>query len=287
MAGEAAVMSHAMTSEEVREILRRAGETPDEDFDLAGTALALAALDRPRVPLDRYRAHLDELARDVADTGAGRQAGAESAAWALQAVINDRHGYRGDHQTYEDVQNANLMRVIDRRMGLPVALGILYIHAARAQGWSMVGLNFPGHFLVRLERDGERAILDPFDGGRARGVADLRGLLKAVAGNEAELAPGHYEPVSDREILLRLQNNIKLRHLRSHAVEDAMGVLDGMLLIAPRQAMLWREAGLLQGRLGNLGAAIRALEAFMGLAEDDQARHQTAVLIQQLKARLH
>lgn len=280
-------MITAPTNDEAREVLRLIGKAPDDGIDLAEAALALAALDRPRVPLGRYRDHLAELARDVAEAGADRQPGTEAAVWALATVLADRHGYRGDHQTYEDLQNANLMRVIDRRKGLPVSLGVLYLHAARAQGWSMVGLNFPGHFLVRLERDGERTIMDPFDGGRARGVADMRSLLKAVAGNDAELAPEHYEPVSDRGILLRLQNNIKLRHLRDQAIDEAIQVLDGMLLIAPHEPTLWRESGLLQARIGNLGAAVRALETAIPLIEDDVTRHQTAALIQQLKARLH
>src|SRR3546814_19245031 len=86
------------------------------------------------------------------------------------------------------------MRVIDRRKGLPVALGILYMHAARAQGWPAVGLNFPGHFLLRLERHGERAILDPFNEGRVHGATELLDLLKAMQGQDAELGPEHYQP---------------------------------------------------------------------------------------------
>ena len=96
---------------------------------------------------------------------------------ALAAVLAEGYGYAGDTLTYEDLQNANLMRVIDRKKGLPVALGILYIHAGRAQGWDIAGLAFPGHFLVRIEGRGERRILDPFAwrpgarAGRAAGAA--------------------------------------------------------------------------------------------------------------------
>jgi len=279
-------MATAASMQEVRALLRLAGDAPDDGIDLAGTALALAALDRPRVPLDRYRAHLSELAHEVAKCAADAPPGAEAAASALREVLAARHGYDGDRQTYEDLQNANLIRVIDRRKGLPVALGILYIHAARAQGWTITGLNFPGHFLVRLERDGDRAILDPFEGGRTRGVTELRALLKAVAGMDAELTPQHYRPVSDRDILLRLQNNIKLRHLGGQAIERALAVLDGMLLIAPRHAMLWRESGLLLARLGDFGGAVHSLETFMGLTSDEGLRHQTAVVLQRLRSRL-
>ncbi|MHA1107563.1 MAG: transglutaminase family protein, partial [Alphaproteobacteria bacterium] len=131
-----------------------------QDFDIGEAALALAALDRPQVDPARYREHLAVLARDV---GAAVPAGASHSLGrrvrALIRVIAEDFGYCGDTLTYNDSQNANLMRVIDRRKGLPVTLGILYLHAARAQGWQAAGLNFPGHFLIRLEQSGERAIL--------------------------------------------------------------------------------------------------------------------------------
>src|SRR3546814_18868046 len=83
------------------------------------------------------------------------------------------------------MSNADMMRVIDRRRGLPVALGILYLHGARAQGWPICGLNFPGHFLLRLDLGAERTIIDPFHGGETRDAAALRALLKTMAGEAA------------------------------------------------------------------------------------------------------
>ena len=206
---------------------------------------------------------------------------------ALQDVLVGRHGYQGDTLTYDDIQNANMMQVIDRKKGLPVALGILFIQTARAQGWSISGLNFPGHFLVRLEYAGERIILDPFNQGQSRSVMELRDLLKVAAGADAELTPEYYATVGNRDILLRLQNNLKLRFMKADRVDKAVEILDGMLLFAPEEAMLWREAGLLNAHIGNLNAAVGALETFMTLGVNDLLRHQTALLIQQLKARLN
>jgi regulator of sirC expression with transglutaminase-like and TPR domain len=264
--------------------LRDLAGLAERTLPLAEAALALAALDRPRVDLQRYHEHLAALAREVAETAPSGNAGQRIA--ALNTVILGHYGYQGDTLTYEDLQNANLMRVIDRRKGLPVALGILYIHAARAQGWDMAGLAFPGHFLVRLAEPGGRIILDPFHGGKVRAAAELRDLLKAIAGNAAELVPAHYAEVSDRDILLRLQNNLKLRLLESRQTEKALAVISGMMLFAPDQPALWREAGLANAELGNLRAAIDALERFLALATDDAARHQTALFLQKLKARL-
>ncbi len=270
-----------------KSILRRAGRSDDGEFDLTGTALALAALDRPRVSVDWYHGHLERLSADVAGAMTSARGGAEAAAAALAEVLAGRYGFQGDSATYEDLQNANLMRVIDRRKGLPVALGIIYLHVARAQGWGAVGLSFPGHFLVRLERAGQRVIIDPFNHGEPRGPANLREMLKAMAGNHVELAPRHYAPVADREVVLRLENNIKLRLLRDQQPDRAVEVIERMLLFAPGEPGLLRELGLLQARLGNIGAAIGALERFIAQGGDDRLLHQTAVLLQQLRTRLN
>lgn len=271
---------------EAREILRRTGQQPDEDIDLAEAALALGALELPGVALDGYRRHVTAMVGDLAASVDPTDDSLDSRVAALRAVIAERHGYQGDQETYDDLQNANLPRVIDRRRGLPVALGILYLHLARSRGWAVSGLNFPGHFLIRLDADGGRAILDPFNEGQLRGAADLRDLLKATAGVAAELEPAHYQPVSNREVLLRLQNNIKLRHLTGQDVAGALAVLERMRLFAPNEPALWRETGLLEAHGGNIPAAVTALETFLTLTDSDRHRHQTAALIQQLKSRL-
>jgi regulator of sirC expression with transglutaminase-like and TPR domain len=272
---------------EAKDLLRHIGTQPDEDIDLAEAALALAALDHPDVSLDRYRDHLSLLAAQVGELNPPETDTLEGRVAALQEVLVGRHGYEGDTLTYDDIQNASMMQVIDRKKGLPVALGILFIQTARAQGWSISGLNFPGHFLVRLEYAGERIIIDPFNQGQSRTVMELRDLLKVAAGADAELTPEYYAAVGNRDILLRLQNNLKLRFMKADRVDKAVEILDGMLLFAPEEAMLWREAGLLNAHIGNLNAAVGALETFMTLGINDLLRHQTALLIQQLKNRLN
>ena len=202
-------------------------------------------------------------------------------------MVFDLYGYHGDTLTYDDIQNANLMRVIDRKKGLPVALGILFLQAARAHGYAADGLNFPGHFMIRLGAGRDRMIVDPFNEGIERSAADLRELLKATAGLEVELLPQHYEAVGNRDILIRLQNNIKTRHERAGRAEDALRVIEDMQLFAPQAMFLWREAGVLQARLGNLGAAIEAFETIIDRADSDAARHDAVSIIQKLKSRLN
>jgi regulator of sirC expression with transglutaminase-like and TPR domain len=272
--------------EQCARYLRDLGAAGSPVLPIGEAALALASFERPRVGLSRYRQHLVALARDV-----GRHAGAAgdlaARAQALNEIILLKYGYSGDELTYDDLQNANLMRVVDRRKGLPVALGILYLHTARAQGWESVGLAFPGHFLVRLGEGAERLILDPFHGGQICEAAMLRELLKAMAGQEIELMPEHYAPVSDRDVLLRLQNNLKSRLLQAGRQEQAVRVVDTMLLLAPDLAELWHESGILHARLGNMLASVNALEEFVQRAPEGMARHQAAAFLQQLKSKLN
>lgn len=269
--------------------LRRLGRAADQDIDLGETALALAALDHP-ADLSPYRAHIAQLGSDlrrlmldVPDSLADRVA-------ALGRLL-DQHGYAGDSETYEDLQNANLIRVIDRRRGLPVALGILLLSAARSLGWDMLGLNFPGHFLLRIDHAGGRQIIDPFNGAAPIGPRDLRDMLKQTAGLEAELTPDAYAPVSNRDVLLRLQNNLKLRHLSTDQPDKALAVIENILLFAPDHIGLWRESGLLNAHLGKLTAGIAAFENFLRIGEERGASPQlldnTRTLLRQLRGRLN
>jgi regulator of sirC expression with transglutaminase-like and TPR domain len=276
----------AFDPEECARYLREIAALASPILPIGEAALALASYERPRVGLARYRQHLATIARDVGrHSGAG--GGLAARVQALNEIILLKHGYSGDELTYDDLQNANLMRVVDRRKGLPVALGILYLHAARAQGWDSVGLGFPGHFLVRLTEGAERLILDPFHGGRVCDAATLRELLKAMAGQEVELIPEHYAAVADRDVLLRLQNNLKSRLLQGGQNERALRVVETMLLLAPDLAELWQEAGLLNAQLGNMRAGANALEQFIIRAPAGNARHQAAAILQQLKSKLN
>ena len=269
-------------------VLRRVAAEPDPEHDIAEAALALAALGQPHAELARYRRHLGEIAEAVAQEGAGGADQAlEAHVGALNRALVERLGYRGDDDTYDDLQNANLMRVIDRRRGMPVTLGILYLHAARAQGWRMVGLNFPRRFLVRLEVEGRRIIIDPFGGGATPDAAELRRMLKASGADADQLNPDYYAPVSDRSILLRLQNNLRYRMIGADRFDEATKVVESMLMFAPEEAELWRDIALLHAHLGHYDQAVEAIERFLPRANNDRDRHRMAALKQRLKAKRH
>ena len=273
---------NAATEEDVRQI---AG-LDDADIEIAQIALTLAALDRPNVGLARYRDHLDEIAADIATT-ARDIPGAGDRAAALRELLVVRHGYAGDSLTYDDVQNADLIRVIDRRKGLPVSLGILFIHAAEAAGWPIAGLTFPYYFLVRIEGAGKRLVLDPFEGGAPRDAEGMRAILRRMSGEAAELQPQFYQPASKREVLMRLQNNIKTRAVQAGDLARAAKVLRRMVLFAPGYASLWRELSMVEARRGNLRDALAAAEDYLTRCTTEPQRHEAAQFLQRLKTKLN
>ena len=119
--------------------LRKLGKLADANIDLAEAALLLGSLDHPDPGLDDCRDRLARIAGDLRKTPAGRGAASLAArAQALREILLDRYGFLGDRQTYDALENANLISVIERRRGLPVALSILYIDAARRVGWPVV-----------------------------------------------------------------------------------------------------------------------------------------------------
>lgn len=255
-------------------------------LDIAEAALQFSAARRELSDSDSYRGLLTLLV-DNARTRLTRAPLRE----ALAGAVAEDFGFAGDSATYDDLQNADFARVLERRKGLPVALGIVYIHVARALGEEAAGLNFPGHFLVRVGQGRQRAIIDPFHAGRPCEAAQLRELVQSVRGEEAELSPDHLREVSDAEVLLRLQNNVKLRLLKRDDMLGAIGALESMLAVAPERAELWFESGVLAAQAERPTAAIAALERFMALAdgnaEAQEARYGAAALLQKLRQRLN
>ena len=256
-------------------------------LDLLEAGFALSTLHAAEsLDLVPFRQHVASMADAVADLVRRRGPAPEM----LAEVIARAYAYRGDSETYDDLQNADLVRVIERRKGLPVALSILYLHVARAQAWQAEGLAFPGHFLIRIGIDGARHVIDPFHEGSVRDAAELRSLLQQVLGPDAELQPSHFDPVSDRDVLLRLENNVRLRLAKREDWAQAARSLDRMLAIAPDRADLLFEAGQLNARLDKRRAAIAAYERLLGLGEgtsDPEMRRRAAILLQELRRGLN
>jgi regulator of sirC expression with transglutaminase-like and TPR domain len=260
-------------------VLERQSYRDDDDIDIVETLLALSAADNPDRDLSDEHDHLTSLASGVSGPPMAKR---------LADRIGTELGYRGDSDTYDDMRNADIADVIARRRGLPVALGLLYILAGRQLDWSVAGMNFPGHFLVRVEETAnEPRIMDPFDHGRIVTMKEVRSILSRVTGTEAQLHPMYMAAVPARQVLVRLQNNIKVRALQAGDVDRTVEVLRRISLFSPGESSVWLEMSGIEAGRGNMRRAIGLLEEGADHAPSEQSLQAMADARQALGRRLN
>ena len=268
------------------ERLREIGQASDASIPVGHAALYLSALDHPGIDLAPYIQHLDQMEADARERIPALRRGmseTEAIARILSDTIANRHGYAGDHDTFDDPQNADLIRVIDRRRGLPVSLGILYLEIARRLGVRAQGMNTPGHFLMRVGEGEQARILDPFNGGLVLAADDLRPLGPAQG-----VAAPEYGPAENREVLLRLLNNIRSRALASKDMRRVLEIAERMVLVSPRQPDLWLDLSRANEATGKLKGAIQAAQQCMALADRESVEgREAAFSLASLRRRLN
>ena len=262
---------------------RAIGLLEDEAIDLDTSALALAAPDHPEVRLDPYFEHLTDLTRRLVAVGRGASSSSEQGE-AIAAVLAGELGYRGDRQDYEHPDNADLIRVIDRRRGLPVSLSILYVSAARRLGWSAEVLNTPGHVLLRLGPETDPLLIDPFNGGAAVSAEGLASLLRRMLGTEARPTPEHVRPMENRAVLIRLLLNQASRAEASANVAGALALYERMTAIAPDYPQPWWDRARLEAQTGDLQGARSSLSAMLEITRDVHVRNHVCAALDALSS---
>ncbi len=266
--------------------LRAAGAASDTALPLAETALLLGSLDLPGIDLEEYHRHLEHLSGDLAEIGAPEDDWTEQSK-ALAHVMTEVYGYDGDQLTFDDPYNANLVSVIDRRRGLPVTLGILYLHTGRAQGWAVNGLNFPGHFLVCVGEGADMCVVDPFHAGRILTEAEIAGYLQRVQGANAKVELGDLGTMTNRAILVRLLNNIKQRAQKGGDNTRALEISERLVMIAPSLPSVQYDYAVLNAQAGHLSLALDVLGELASSSAEEAMRAKAVSTLESVKRRLN
>jgi regulator of sirC expression with transglutaminase-like and TPR domain len=258
---------------------------PDDDPPLAETALVIALEEYPdlevRAYLARLHAFTSVLADRVRQAAAGRPQGLLTAAERI-AILNQyvfgELGFRGNREAYYDPRNSLLNDVIDRRLGIPLTLALVYMELARGAGLRLAGVGFPGHFLVKTQAVHPPRLLDPFAGGVELGPAEIEERLRGHDTPAAEAL----RRVDNRAILRRLLTNLKMVYLRQADPERAWHAAARLLLLAPAAPADLLEYGVLCGRIGRYAEGVAALERGIGsLAAGPERAAAEAELAQQ------
>jgi regulator of sirC expression with transglutaminase-like and TPR domain len=245
-----------MTREEAESVLVAAGAASDDDFPLFEAALACAMHEDPFRDPGSARALANEAAERL--TERLRQ---ESPPEALSETLAGDLRLTGDLITYENPANLDLIAVCERRKGLPVTLGVLYIDAARRSGLIVQGVDFPGHFLLRIETDEGPMALDPFSDGRVVLPSELsrRAYHAGLTPDVADRLEYLMAPVPDRAVLIRLQNNIFARAIADQDFPRAERSALRRALLDPTDHHPWLDVAAAREGQGALAGALQAL----------------------------
>jgi regulator of sirC expression with transglutaminase-like and TPR domain len=272
---------------------RRLIATPPQAVSLAEGALLIAAGEYPSLDIDAWLQRIAgfgvELRRRL-----HADAAPADALLVLNRYLFDEQGFRGNTDDYYDPRNSFLNDVIERRLGIPISLAVLYIEVGRSVGLPLHGVSFPGHFLVRCAVREGTVMVDPFARGASLGAEELGGLLERAvpegAGTKPKLTQAMLAPAEPKAVLARMLQNLHQIYARRGEHAKALAACDRILLLMPEAAEVYRSRAELYLALDCPRGAVDDLRSYLLRrpgAADTQATRRRIAELERLASRLH
>jgi len=256
---------------------------PDERIDLGEAALLIAAEEYPGLDVRGYVSRFDVLALRL-EPRLRRARSARDQAEALTTFLGEEQGFSGNGEDYYDPRNSYLNEVLDRRLGIPISLSVVYLEVARRAGIALVGVGFPGHFVVR-HTGAPDLFLDPFHGGQVTSAAGLVELIERMAGKKVPIQPSSLDPVPTRAILIRMLQNLKVIHQGRRDLVRALAAVDRILALAPNLLEELVVRATIYSAMGAVPFAVADLERYLDLAPAGPNRKVVAAKLAELRAK--
>jgi regulator of sirC expression with transglutaminase-like and TPR domain len=245
-----------------------APEIADEKIDLLRAALTFARPEYPGLDQSRYLGLIDEYAERVRSRRGESEDPAHSIA-SINVVLFQQEGFAGNQSEFYDPRNSYLNDVLDRKLGIPISLSVIYMEVAQRVGVPVCGVGLPGHFLLKhYDLNGNQIFIDPYVAGRLLSPAECQTRLDEVYGGQMPLQPEFLNSVSRRQILTRMLNNLRSIYISQRNFKKALTIVDFILAIHPRSPDDLRQRALLRYNEGMLRPAIDDLEEYLRLAPD-------------------
>jgi regulator of sirC expression with transglutaminase-like and TPR domain len=239
---------------------------PAEEIRLDEAALLLARTEYPALDLPAQLARLDALAaRAECDPGLAPQANIA----ALNRLLFDEEKFAGNEKDYDDPRNSYLNDVLDRKLGIPITLSLVYQEVARRCGLPVVGVGFPGHFLAKYLAASGEILLDPYHRGAILSLQDCEEKLKAQFGEEAEFRPSFVAVSSTKQILTRMLNNLKGTFFRGKDFARVLVMIQMALAVDPTSRQEIHDRAMIYFLLRRYGKAMADLRTYLMLSPPD------------------
>ena len=262
-----------------------APEIEDEKIDLIRAALVIARSEYPNLDIEIYATRMEQLARRVA--ALVPEPDPRLALTALNRVLFEEMNLRGNREDYYDPRNSFLNDVLDRGLGIPITLAIVYMEVAKRVGFTLAGVGMPGQFLLKpYGLDGE-ILIDCFNRGDVVSRQDCQNRLDEIYSGEMKMRPEFLHPISRRQILTRMLNNLKTVYLSTRNFRKALMIADFILVIYPRSAEDVKQRALLRYSMGLHRLAAEDLDQYLKMsanASDAEEIRQMALSIRRMLA---
>ena len=256
----------------------------DDRIDLAHGAFLIAKAAYPDLNESVYQKRLDRMAARVkldmtADT---RSADIIS---RLNYTLFEREGFRGNRENYYDPDNSFLNRVLDRKIGIPITLSLIYIEVAGRLGLNVRGIGLPGHFITALCIESEKIFIDPFNRGEILTVDECLQIVRTYLGNAVTPDLQWLQPIGRLDILVRMLRNIKLIYARQNNDVMLFKAIHWILTLQPEATKERSERAMLYEAMGSPGRAIKDWERYIASIGDHQSVNEIRTRIEKLKKR--
>lgn len=243
-------------------------EIEDEHIDLLRAALTFARIDNPQLDIEHYARRVDELAKRVANKTPDADDPPRMIA-ALNEVLFQEEVFRGNTVDYYDPRNSFLQNVLDRQMGIPISLALVYMEVAQRVGFPLFGVGMPGHFLLKhYDVDGRSMLIDVFERGSIVTEEDCRQKLKSIYSGQLTLQPEFLLPITRRQMLTRMLNNLRSVYISQRDFRRAVQVVDLILVIYPRSPEDVKQRAMLRHNLNDYRGAISDFEEYVMMSPD-------------------
>jgi regulator of sirC expression with transglutaminase-like and TPR domain len=254
-----------LTLSPARQKFWQIAHTPDQDMSidhLLEGALAIAWEEYPRMDLGYYREIFDRMVDDLQPRIAKMHYPLKVVQEINQYLFAEQ-GFRGNDGDYYDPRNSFITDVLERRLGIPLSLSLVYMVICDRLGFPMDGISFPAHFIIRPRHPDLEIFIDPYNKGEILFPEDCAAKLTQLYGYEIPLQPEYLEPVSIRRILDRLLTNLKLIYLRRREPDKALAAIERSLMLNPDVPTQWRDRGLICYQLDRFTEARIDLENYL------------------------
>lgn len=181
---------------------------------------------------------------------------------ALLDHLYQEQGYRGDWQAFYKIENALISKVLTKRKGIPITMGIVLLAFLEASDFEAFGICFTSGFIVQVNCEKKIIYIDPFTG-EIQSWAQLEVKARGYLGNHTKLTLDMLTIDSHKIIIKRLLNVMKAAYIQAENMAFALLCSDILLRIDPEDVYEIRDRGFLFQHLNCVNLAVQDFEFFI------------------------